>query len=119
MAKHVGEFKKKILDFEYKNVKCLCDLFLRYSSPPKRGQYLLPPKEHKIDCPMKSTNVGTVFRSLADTWADTTMPHNKLMLAVLAPLAEFERSLIRLRVESGIREARERGVQFGRPPTLN
>jgi DNA invertase Pin-like site-specific DNA recombinase len=65
------------------------------------------------------TNVGTVFRSLADTWADTATPHSKLMLTVLAGLAEFERSLIRSRVEAGIRKAREKGVRFGRPPTLN
>jgi DNA invertase Pin-like site-specific DNA recombinase len=63
--------------------------------------------------------VGAVFRSLADTWADTTTPHGKLMLVVLAGLAEFERSLIRSRVEAGIRKAREKGVQFGRPPALN
>jgi DNA invertase Pin-like site-specific DNA recombinase len=29
------------------------------------------------------------FRSLADTWADTTTPHGRLMLTVLGGLAEF------------------------------
>src|SRR6266481_3665978 len=37
------------------------------------------------------------FRSLADTWADTTTPHGRLMLTVLGGLAEFERELIRTR----------------------
>jgi DNA invertase Pin-like site-specific DNA recombinase len=31
------------------------------------------------------------FKSLADTWADTTTPHGRLMLTVLGGLAEFER----------------------------
>jgi DNA invertase Pin-like site-specific DNA recombinase len=37
------------------------------------------------------------FRSLGDTWADTTTPHGRLMLTVLGGLAEFERDLIRTR----------------------
>jgi DNA invertase Pin-like site-specific DNA recombinase len=40
---------------------------------------------------------GAGFRSLADTWADTTTPHGRLMLTVLGGLAEFERELIRAR----------------------
>jgi DNA-directed RNA polymerase specialized sigma subunit len=35
------------------------------------------------------------FRSLCDTWADTTTAHGRLMLTVLVGLAEFERELIR------------------------
>ena len=31
------------------------------------------------------------FRSLGDTWADTTTSHGRLMLTVLGGLAEFER----------------------------
>jgi DNA invertase Pin-like site-specific DNA recombinase len=34
------------------------------------------------------------FRSLADTWADTTTPHGRLMLTILGGLAEFEKELI-------------------------
>ena len=33
------------------------------------------------------------FKSLRDTWADTTTPHGRLMLTVLGGLAEFEREL--------------------------
>jgi DNA invertase Pin-like site-specific DNA recombinase len=36
---------------------------------------------------------GAGFRSLGDTWADTTTPHGRLMLTVLGGLAEFEREL--------------------------
>jgi DNA invertase Pin-like site-specific DNA recombinase len=37
---------------------------------------------------------GAGFRSLADTWADTTTPHGRLIVTVLAGLAEFQRTLI-------------------------
>src|SRR5215468_9954780 len=37
---------------------------------------------------------GAAFRSLADTWADTTPPHGRLLLTVPGGLAEFERELI-------------------------
>jgi Resolvase, N terminal domain len=40
---------------------------------------------------------GPGFKSLADTWADTTTLHGRLMLTVLGGLAEFERELIRAR----------------------
>jgi DNA invertase Pin-like site-specific DNA recombinase len=40
------------------------------------------------------------FRSLKDTWADTTTPHGRLMLTVLGGLAEFERELIRDRTRN-------------------
>ena len=57
---------------------------------------------------------GAGFRSLADTWADTTTPHGRLMLTVLGGLAEFERELIKARTAEGRQRAKARGVQFGR-----
>jgi len=61
---------------------------------------------------------GAGFRSLRDTWADTTTPHGRLMLTVLAGLAEFERELIRVRTSEGRERARARGVRLGRKPKL-
>src|SRR5262245_17727160 len=58
---------------------------------------------------------GAGFRSLKDTWADTTTPHGRLMLTVLGGLAEFERELIRARTGEGRKRAKDRGVRFGRP----
>jgi DNA invertase Pin-like site-specific DNA recombinase len=40
------------------------------------------------------TKVGASFRSLKEAWADTTTAHGRLILTVLAGLAEFERELI-------------------------
>jgi DNA invertase Pin-like site-specific DNA recombinase len=58
------------------------------------------------------------FRSLRDTWADTTTPHGRLMLAVLGGLAEFERELIKARTGEGRARAKAQGVHMGRPPKL-
>jgi len=58
---------------------------------------------------------GAGFKSLKDTWADTTTPHGRLMLTVLGGLAEFERELIRARTGEGRNRAKERDVKFSRP----
>jgi DNA invertase Pin-like site-specific DNA recombinase len=58
------------------------------------------------------------FRSLRDTWADTTTPHGRLMLTVLGGLAEFERELIRARTSEGRERAKASGVKMGRRPKL-
>ncbi len=58
------------------------------------------------------------FRSLGDTWADTTTAHGRLMLTVLAGLAEFERELIRARTGEGRERAKAQGVKMGRKPKL-
>lgn len=57
---------------------------------------------------------GAAFRSLGDGWADTTTAHGRLMLTVLAGLAEFERELIRSRTSEGRARAKARGVKLGR-----
>lgn len=62
---------------------------------------------------------GAGFRSLADTWADTTTPHGRLMVTVLGGLAEFERELIKARTSEGRKQAQARGVHMGRPAALN
>jgi DNA invertase Pin-like site-specific DNA recombinase len=64
------------------------------------------------------TRKGAMFRSLADTWADTTTPHGRLLLTVLGGLAEFERELIRARTGEGRRRAVEAGVKLGRRSSL-
>jgi DNA invertase Pin-like site-specific DNA recombinase len=56
--------------------------------------------------PAAITDKKAGFQSLGDAWADTTTPHGRLMLAVLA---EFERDLIR---------ARTGGQNLGRKPKL-
>ncbi len=61
---------------------------------------------------------GAGFRSLGDAWADTTTAHGRLMLTVLAGLAEFERELIQVRTGEGRERAKAEGVKMGRKPKL-
>lgn len=58
------------------------------------------------------------FRSLGQTWADTTTAHGRLMLTALGGLAEFERDLIRARTSEGRERAKARGVKLGHKPEL-
>src|SRR5512136_924667 len=46
-------------------------------------------------------------------------PAGRLQLGVLMAVAEFERGIIRERVNAGLAAARQRGVQLGRPTTIN
>jgi DNA invertase Pin-like site-specific DNA recombinase len=64
------------------------------------------------------SKAGAKFRSLADSWADTTTPHGELMITILAGLATFERHLIKARTDEGRKRAQARGVKFGRPLKL-
>jgi DNA invertase Pin-like site-specific DNA recombinase len=63
-------------------------------------------------------DAGATFKSLKDTWADTTTAHGRLILTVLAGLAEFERELIVERTGEGRNRAMAKGVAFGRKPKL-
>jgi putative DNA-invertase from lambdoid prophage Rac len=46
---------------------------------------------------------------------DESNPTSRLMLHILAAVAEFERELIRERVCAGVRNARQKGKRLGRP----
>ncbi len=62
---------------------------------------------------LRSMNIG--FVSVRDAAIDTTTPHGRLMLAIVAAFAEFERSLIVERVLAGLENARRKGRLLGRP----
>lgn len=59
---------------------------------------------------------GIMVRSIADG-IDPETTTGRLMLNMLATLAEYERELIVERVNAGITAARGAGTVFGRPPT--
>jgi DNA invertase Pin-like site-specific DNA recombinase len=62
--------------------------------------------------------MGAGLRSLAEPWADTSSPAGKMILTIMAGIAEFERSLIIDRTRNGREAAKARGVKFGPRPTL-
>ncbi|WP_079591936.1 recombinase family protein [Bosea thiooxidans] len=63
----------------------------------------------------RTSKAGAGFRSLTESWADTTTPQGRLVTTIMAGFAEFERSLILARTSEGISRAKERGVKLGRP----
>ncbi|WP_216658153.1 recombinase family protein [Halomonas hibernica] len=59
--------------------------------------------------------IGAKFKSLSEPWADTTSPAGKMIMTVLAGVAEFERSLIVERTSAGMKEALKQGRRPGPP----
>jgi len=66
---------------------------------------------HRLKVPLIASSQGI------DTSDDN--PAGRLQLGVLMAVAEFERGIIKERVNAGIAAAKERGVHLGRPRTLN
>ena len=58
--------------------------------------------------------LGIEFVSLSES-LDTATPAGRMVFTVLGAVAELERSLIGERVRAGLRNARAKGVQLGRP----
>lgn len=54
----------------------------------------------------------------SDLDLDTATPAGKLVVSVLASLAEWERDTLRERTRAGLEHARAQGRQGGRPPAL-
>jgi len=65
------------------------------------------------------SKLGGAFKAIKDVWCDTTSAHGRLMMTVLAGLAEFERELIVARTGEGRTRAVAKGVKFGRKPKLS
>ena len=61
---------------------------------------------------------GVAFKVLDDPSIDTTSRTGKLVMGILALIAEFENDIRRERQMDGIAKAQERGVRFGRKPLL-
>jgi len=58
---------------------------------------------------------GINIKSLKESWLDTTTAQGKLMFTIMAGLSQFERDLISERTKEGLKSARARGKQGGRP----
>ena len=69
----------------------------------------------------KGADVNAKVVSGPDQGIDTsnTNPAGKLQLNVLMAVAEFERGIIRERVNAGLKAAKLRGVKLGRPRSLH
>jgi DNA invertase Pin-like site-specific DNA recombinase len=61
---------------------------------------------------------GVEFKVIDDPSIDTTSRTGKLVMGILALIAEFENDIRRERQMDGIAKAKERGVRFGRKREL-
>jgi DNA invertase Pin-like site-specific DNA recombinase len=61
---------------------------------------------------------GVSFKVMDDPAIDTTSRTGKLVMGILALIAEFENDIRRERQMDGIKKAQDRGVRFGRKPLL-
>ena len=61
---------------------------------------------------------GVCFKVIDDPSIDTTSRTGKLIMGILALIAEFENDIRRERQMDGIARAKDRGVRFGRKPEL-
>src|SRR4029078_5977671 len=61
---------------------------------------------------------GVAFKVVDDPTIDTTSRTGKLIMGILALIAEFENDIRREPQMDGIAKAKERGVHFGRKPQL-
>jgi DNA invertase Pin-like site-specific DNA recombinase len=61
---------------------------------------------------------GVAFRSLTEQM-DTTTPQGEFLFHIFGSLAQFERSLIRERVQAGLAAAQRRGRHGGRPAVID
>ena len=62
--------------------------------------------------------LGISFKSLKEQF-DTSTPLGRLLLNLLASLAEFELELIRERVKAGMERAARQGKKIGRPKVID
>jgi DNA invertase Pin-like site-specific DNA recombinase len=69
---------------------------------------------HLVTAMAEFNTWGVDFVSFGDN-IDTTSPQGKLHFHMISAFSEFERELIRERINSGLRRAREQGIRLGRP----
>jgi DNA invertase Pin-like site-specific DNA recombinase len=70
--------------------------------------------KHLVNSIAELGALGVAFVSLRDN-LDLSTPSGRLMFQIIGAMAEFERSLIQERVRAGLRNARAKGRQLGRP----
>lgn len=64
---------------------------------------------------------GASIKSIKDTWLDTSSdnPYNSFLLTVMSGLSQLERDLISQRTKEGLKSAKARGRNGGRPSKRN
>ena len=72
-----------------------------------------------LDTMEQIDKAGGGFQSLSEPWANTATDAGRTIMTIFSGVAEFERDLLRERIEAGREAAKQRGVRIGRPRKLN
>ena len=86
------------------------------ASPSLRWEWTKKQRNHKLKPMLGLTNQ---WSRKVNPLTSNDNPAGRLQLGVLMAVAELERGIIKERVNAGLRAAKARGVQLGRPSTLN
>lgn len=62
---------------------------------------------------------GIHFKSIKETFIDTTSAHGKFVFTLFGAVAQLERDMIVERTRAGLESSRRRGVRLGRKPGLS
>lgn len=62
---------------------------------------------------------GVHFKSIQESFIDTTSPHGRFIFNIFASVAQLERDIIIERTRAGLESSRRRGVRIGRKPGLS
>lgn len=73
---------------------------------------------HLIDIVSKLREKGASFRSLTEGM-NTDTPQGEMLYQIFGVLAQYERSLIRERIQAGLAAAQRRGRRGGRPVAID
>lgn len=71
--------------------------------------------KHLIEIVEELEERGEGFRSISDDGIDTTNASGEMVFNIFAALAQFEHRLIQERTQTGLKAARARGKNSGRP----
>src|SRR4051812_31671377 len=100
--------------------RCVGMVRARQAKGPSRNSrldHLARSQLHLLQIMEEIEGRGAKLVSLMDN-IDTGTATGKMVVGVLAVLAEFERNLLLERCAAGVKIARQRNVRFGRPPKL-
>jgi DNA invertase Pin-like site-specific DNA recombinase len=64
-------------------------------------------------------NRGIHFKSIQESFIDTTSPHGRFVFNLVASIAQLERDIIIERTRAGLESSRRRGMKIGRKPGLS
>ncbi|MBQ0733891.1 recombinase family protein [Aquimarina celericrescens] len=74
---------------------------------------------HMLKLVEQFNELGVSFKSIQESFMDTTSAHGKFIFTLFSAIAQMERDIIIERTRAGLDSARRRGVQFGRKRGLN